>query len=149
MSTVFRLAGLLRVRGIEADAKAAAATAAQRRLQRAEARRAGIHRFLADDAGSAPIDAASLAAIAASRASAAGMMAALGGAVAEASEEREHAERERTQALREVRVVEKLEARHRVAHRHRAAAAQQAHADEIVAAHRARRDGMRATEELR
>lgn len=111
MTRLFPLAGLLRVRTVEADTRAAAATAAARRLERTEARR-GLVQAQLTEALSAPVDSASLAAVAAARASASSMMAGLDERLRSDRRASDQARLEERDARQRARVVEKLAERH-------------------------------------
>ncbi len=111
MRGAFPLAGLLRVRTVDADTRAAAATAAARRLERTEARRGLVVAQLTEGL-SVPVDSASLAAVAAARASASSMMAGLDERLRSDQRASEQARLEERGARQRARVVEKLAERH-------------------------------------
>lgn len=133
MTTAFSLAGLLRVRGVTADTRTAAAGLAARRLERTRTDRAALEQRLvgADDA---PIDAASLQAIAAARASSAELLAAVDALIDAQARELADRERERSEAKRALRSIEKLHESHRVVERRLADNDERRAADESIAA---------------
>ncbi|WAB81734.1 hypothetical protein OVN18_01560 [Microcella daejeonensis] len=134
MRGMFPLAGLLRVRTVEAETRAAAATAAARRLERTEARRGLVVAQLTESV-SAPVDSASLAAVAAARASASSMMAGLDERLRADARASEQARLEERGARQRVRVVEKLAERHDLARTSERARGDQRDADELTGTH--------------